>query len=190
MLIIFAGLPGTGKSTLARGLAAHLRATYLGVDSVDAGLKASALRIADLKDAGYQAACRTAEDNLGFGLTVITDSVNPTPQTRRAFREVATRAMRPFAEVEVICSDIAEHRRRVEARAAEISSPRKPNWEDVTARSYEPWVIPPLRIDTAGLSPNAALRSLIRLLPPVATSPAIPVPSSDRDARRLRSLVM
>ncbi|WP_188904996.1 AAA family ATPase, partial [Deinococcus aerophilus] len=38
MLIVFSGLPGTGKSTLARSIAYRLHAAYLRVDSVEAAL--------------------------------------------------------------------------------------------------------------------------------------------------------
>ena len=34
MLIVLAGLPGTGKSTIARLLAVRLKATYLRIDTI------------------------------------------------------------------------------------------------------------------------------------------------------------
>lgn len=55
VLVIFGGLPGVGKSTLARALAERLRAVYLRIDSIEAGIRASALAPADLMDAGYAA---------------------------------------------------------------------------------------------------------------------------------------
>ena len=41
--------------------------------------------------------------------------------------------------VEVRCSDLAEHRRRVEARAPEMPGHGVPTWEQVRRRRYEPW---------------------------------------------------
>lgn len=39
MLIVFGGLPGTGKSTIARALARALRATYLRVDVIEQAIR-------------------------------------------------------------------------------------------------------------------------------------------------------
>ncbi|MGI8533050.1 MAG: AAA family ATPase [Geodermatophilaceae bacterium] len=36
MLIVFGGLPGTGKTTLSAALARRLRASYLRVDAIEA----------------------------------------------------------------------------------------------------------------------------------------------------------
>ena len=63
-----------------------------------------------------------AEDNLRLGRTVIADSVNPVEVTRAAWRDVAQRACKRCIEIEIVCSDQAEHRRRVESRIAEASS--------------------------------------------------------------------
>ena len=38
MLYIFGGLPGTGKTTLARYLAHHQRAVYLRIDTIEQAL--------------------------------------------------------------------------------------------------------------------------------------------------------
>ncbi len=184
MLIIFAGLPGTGKTTLARGLARHLRAVYLRIDSIETGVLTSALSISTTEDAGYRAAYALAADNLHLGHTVITDSVNPIARTRNAYRDIATSATRPFAEVEVVCSDETEHRQRVEARKPDIEGQTIPTWQEVQARAYDEWSVPPLQIDTAGRTPEAVLRGLIRMLPPVSRPLKSSVPSSDPDAHR------
>ena len=84
MLIVFAGLPGTGKSTIARALAAELDAVWLRIDSIEQAIRASGAVESDLDDAGYRAAYAVAEDNLRLGRTVIGDSVNGWMLTRDA----------------------------------------------------------------------------------------------------------
>ena len=76
MLIILAGLPGTGKTTIARGLARQLGAVHIRIDSIEQAIRGSGVLVASLDDAGYRAAYAVAADNLRLGHTVIADSVN------------------------------------------------------------------------------------------------------------------
>ena len=39
MLIIFSGLPGSGKSTIARALAQQLGAVYLRIDTIEQAIR-------------------------------------------------------------------------------------------------------------------------------------------------------
>jgi len=61
MLIVFGGLPGTGKSTLARALARERHATYLRVDTIEQALRSSGTLTGDLGPAGYMSAYALAE---------------------------------------------------------------------------------------------------------------------------------
>jgi hypothetical protein len=70
---------------------------------------------------------------------------------------VATRSQKPLIEVEVICPDPNEHRRRLEERKADIDGLVLPTWQDVLHRRYEAWVEPRLTIDTVQLSPTEAV---------------------------------
>lgn len=149
VLIILAGLPGTGKTTIARELARQLRAVHLRIDSIEQAIRESGVVVASLDDAGYRAAYAVAEDNLRLGHTVIADSVNPLRVTRNAWVDVANRAQVPGVEVEVICSDQEEHRRRVETRATGIPGLKAPTWPEVVAREYHPWDRERIMIDTA-----------------------------------------
>lgn len=164
MLIVFAGLPGVGKTTLARGLAAQLRALHLRIDSIEQALASCSLQISPAEDAGYCVGYAVAEENLRLGLTVVADSVNPVELTRSAWHDTARRAEAPVKDVEVVCSDPIEHRRRVEERSADGTGLRLPSWQDVLDRQYDPWVGEHMVIDTAGQTPKSCLRDLLERL--------------------------
>jgi predicted kinase len=159
MLIAFSGLPGSGKTSIARELAQRLRATYLRVDTVEQALR-SCGTLEEVMAEGYETIYRVAEDNLNLGVTVIADSVNPIDITRDAWSEVAREANVRLVNVEVICSDEAEHRRRVETRSSDIPDLVLPTWEKVKNREYHPWTQPRIVIDTAGRSIGACVDDL------------------------------
>lgn len=158
MLYIFGGLPATGKTTLARELARDLKAVYLRVDTIEQAILDCEGVIQGPE--GYVAAYRLAEDNLKLGASVVADTVNPIEITRAAWRAVATQLGYPFTEIEVICSDTAEHRARVETRSTDIASLQLPTWDDVINREYEPWDSVHIRIDTAHQTPAQSLAAL------------------------------
>lgn len=163
MLIVFGGLPGTGKSTIARLLANRLKATHIRVDTIEQALRECCTLPAGVITEGYVIAYRVAEDNLRAGGTVIADSVNPLMVTRDAWVSVANRTGVPVVEVEIICSDAREHRRRVETRSSDIPGLRLPAWDDVQARNYEPWNRPHHIVDTASQNAEDAVTALLRV---------------------------
>jgi predicted kinase len=149
VLIVFAGLPGVGKTTVARELAYQIGAVHLRVDSIEQAIIGSGLDSQPMNDAGYRVAYAVAEDNLRIGRTVIADSVNPLQVTRDAWVGVANVAQVSFIEIEVKCIDTDKHRRRVETRVIDIPGFRPPTWEEVTSREYDSWNREHILIDTA-----------------------------------------
>jgi predicted kinase len=119
MLIIFGGLPGTSKSTLARQLAEKLGVVYLRINTIERAV-ADGDEAGSIDDKGYCVVYALAEDNLRLGRTVIGDPVNPLQITREARRGVAERAAERAVEKEVICSDLREHRCRIETRLTDL----------------------------------------------------------------------
>src|SRR5262245_41288047 len=101
VLISVSGLPGVGKTTVARALAQEIGAGYIRVDSIEAALKNSALQIHPAEDAGYLAAVAIAKDNLVHGLDVVADTVNPIEVTRRMWAEAASACDARLLNVEI-----------------------------------------------------------------------------------------
>src|SRR5690349_14179770 len=162
MLVVIGGLPATGKTTLARLLAARTGAVHLRVDTIEQALVRSGLARHPVGPAGYVVGYALAEEHLRQGLTVIAESVNPLAVTRDAWREAGVRAGVAVAEVEVVCSDPAEHRHRVTSRSIDIPGLRPPEWEEVVEREYEPWERERVLVDTAGQAPEQSLDALLR----------------------------
>lgn len=110
---------------------------------------------------GYAVGYALAGDQLRLGLSVVADSVNPLTVTREAWRDVALSAGAVHLDVEVVCSDPAEHERRATQREADIAGHTRPTWAEIVAHDYEPWDGPRIVLDTATMTPDAAV-SLIR----------------------------
>ena len=147
MLITLGGLPAVGKSTLARSLARRIGAVHLRIDTIEQAMRNAGFTVSGPE--GYLAARDLAEDELRIGHTVIVDSVNPVAITREYWRETAARLTVKLVEIEVVCSDERQHRRRVESRITDIPGLVLPTWQQVLDRDYEPWTTAHV-IDTAG----------------------------------------
>ena len=160
MLIVFGGLPGAGKTTVARALAQRLEAVHVRIDTIEQALLSSGAIKGDIGPAGYAVGYAIAEDNLRIGRTVVADSVNPVQASRDGWLDVARRADVRAVEVEVICSDAREHRRRVETRTTDIAGLRLPTWQAVVDRHYEQWERPHIVVDTALLAVDEQVRTL------------------------------
>ena len=165
MLIVMGGLPGTGKTTIARELARAIDAVHIRIDSIEQAILESRLSPASVEDAGYRVGYALADDNLRLGRIVIADSVNPLPITRDSWLRVANRAQVTAVEVEIECSDQAEHRRRVEERFGDLPGLPALTWQDVITRDYQPWRREHLVIDTSGRSLEQCVALLREALP-------------------------
>ena len=162
MLIVFAGLPGTGKSSIARAIAEKLGAVFIRIDTIEQVLADAGAGDVVMADPGlsYLLGYALATENLKLGRTVVADSVNGLAITRDAWRAAAVAAGVPAVDVEVVCSDAAEHRRRVEERTSDIAGLNLPTWAEVEARDYHAWDRDRVVIDTAGRSLEACVEAL------------------------------
>ena len=154
-LFVFSGLPGAGKSTIARALAEETGALWLRIDSIESGLMDADIGVTDMKGAGYWAAQNVAMDNLLLKHSVIADCVNPFSATRDSWAEVAGDLGCRLCEIEVHCSNKVVHRERVEARH------QSNDWAAVEVRRFDPWDRQVLRVDSYLLSVPQAVAKIL-----------------------------
>jgi predicted kinase len=163
-LIALAGLPGVGKSSLARHLAQRIGAVWLRIDSMDQAIWASGTAPSDLFDWTYRAAQAIAADNLSFGRDIVADCVNDCQDARDGWEAVASRAGVEIIWLEVVCGDAVEHRRRIETRSSDIVGLKLPDWTAVEVRAYDEWSRDRLVVDTAHRSLEQCVEEALNLV--------------------------
>lgn len=161
VLVCLTGLPGVGKSTIARRVAQETGALWLWLDEIETAMRASHMQTDDLADGGYAAAQAVAGRALRQGFDVLADCVNSIELTRAAWRSVSGQAGARHLDVELTCSDPVEHRRRVETRKVDLPGWTGPDWASVKARDYDPLTAPGLRIDTALADIDSSVARLV-----------------------------
>ncbi|MBI4269290.1 MAG: adenylyl-sulfate kinase [Candidatus Rokubacteria bacterium] len=164
------GLPGSGKSVLAGGAMAALRAqgepvAHLELDVIRRTLTPSPTYSETERDVVYRALVFMATALTGVGVPVIIDAT----AHRRAWRELARRSIARFAEVQLVCP--VEVCQRREQRRTTGNAPR-----GIYARAggpgaqvpgvdvpYEPSFAPERVIDTAKQDVGASVREIVAL---------------------------
>ncbi|WP_319559167.1 AAA family ATPase [Marispirochaeta sp.] len=159
VLYIFSGLPAAGKSSLAKLMAKEMHAAYIRADTIEQGLRDFCS--CNVQGEGYRLAYRIAADNLKLGISVVSDSCNPWTLTRNEWENVALENRADFINIEVLCSDAEEHKRRAESRIPEIEGLKLPSWEEIRNRDYHPWNKDIIIVDTAGKTIQESFEELL-----------------------------
>jgi len=156
-LIVFSGLPGTGKSTLAEAVGMYLGIPVFAKDWLEASLLQSELRPTvkekTLGSAGYELLTVLAQRQLMLGQSVILDSVAATKTIRSEWRKLAKRYQAEWRVIECVCSDESLHQSRLKVRRRRIPGWHELEWSEVerVKQYYVPWRSDHLTLDMLNL---------------------------------------
>ena len=118
LLIVTAGLPAAGKSTIAEVVGNRLGLTVLSVDPIEAAILSAGIDAEQPTGlAAYLVAETMAEGVLATGRGVVIDAVNAVEPAREQWVKLAARQNVPLRFIEVICSDPEVHRARLASRS-------------------------------------------------------------------------
>jgi predicted kinase len=161
-LVAFAGLPGTGKSTIARILAPELGALLLDKDAVRAALfgPSHVTYTAEQDDYVMDVIYRAVEHAAKSGLARAA-VLDGRTYTRRehvdALCAVAERADLRLRVIECICDPavVRERLRSARQSGSHPAADRGPELYDRLAQQAQPLELPCLRLDSSWVSPFA-----------------------------------
>jgi predicted kinase/ketosteroid isomerase-like protein len=163
VLVLIGGLPGVGKTTVARELAGRIGAAHVRIDALEAGLVTTGLVAAgaDVGPAGYELALAVADTCLAAGGAVVADAVFPVAVSRAPWTALARRYGVPNHWFRLVHGDAAEHRRRVDERVADLPGGVVPDWAAVESRETDEWTEPHTVVDTAEEDPVGAIEDVL-----------------------------
>ncbi len=144
-LIIFSGLPGTGKSSLAEAVGKTFGIPVFAKDWLEASLLRSGLKTThadkSLGFAGYELLTVLAERQLMLEQSVILDSVAASQTIRDTWYLLAEQYHAHYRVIECICSDESLHRARLKERKRNIPGWHELEWSEVerVKAYYLPW---------------------------------------------------
>jgi predicted kinase len=139
-LILFSGMPGSGKTTLARMVARKMGIPAFAKDRMQRVLRDHNLAEASSGD-GYFIILDMADEQLSLGLSVILDATFPLDHFRMVASETAARHRARFCAFYCYCSDDRVWRERMNQRVQYVPGWKPVGWGDVLRMReyYQPW---------------------------------------------------
>ena len=164
-VLLIAGVPGTGKSTLGEGLARELRVPVFSLDwQLGALLPFGALRDDNAVAVSEVALVAAVARQLQLGLSAIVDTAAVSREERERLRGVVEALEGDFVGVECVCSAEGLHRERVNGRSRGITGWHATvSWEHVERMRarWEDWPERDLLVDSAVEDAESALKQVL-----------------------------
>lgn len=161
MLVLIAGLPGTGKTTIARAFAEGSGATHLNSDALRRELGLMGHYSPEDKQKVYDALLENARDALLNGETVVVDSTFYNETVRNAFRKLAQDCQVLLRWVELRANEVALLQRLQQTRPDSEADYKV--YLDIR-RQFEPLPDDHLIIDTDVDTPQTAAQKISQYL--------------------------
>jgi predicted kinase len=182
-LVVMAGLPGAGKSTIAEVVGNRLGLPIVSVDPIESAILSAGIDPDQPTGlAAYLVAETMAESVLAGGAGVIIDAVNAVEPAREQWVRLASRQGVPVKFIEVVCSDEDVHRTRLAGRDRRLPNFAEPTWHAVeqSMDEWETWTgssaaVPRITLDSVEpLGRN--VEQALAFIGGTATPPAAPAP--------------
>jgi 2-C-methyl-D-erythritol 4-phosphate cytidylyltransferase len=140
VLILLSGLPGAGKTALARAIAERLRVPLLTKDRIQSALRTRGLAGRTTAD-GYHLMFDLAGEQLSLGVSVVLDAVFPFQEFRLLVRNIASQHGARFCPIYCFCSDWSVWRERMTGRCSYVPDWTPVGWAEVKRMRevFEPW---------------------------------------------------
>lgn len=140
LLVVTAGLPAAGKSTIAEVVGNRLGLPVLSVDPIETAILSAGIDAEQPTGlAAYLVAEAMAEGVLANGRGVVIDAVNAVEPARDQWVKLAARQGAQLRFLEVVCSDPEIHRERLAARSGRHAVAETAFAVEQSLDEWEPW---------------------------------------------------
>jgi predicted kinase len=150
-VIVVSGLPGSGKSTVAEGIAEKLGIPIFSVDPIESSIiKSGIKRSFETGLAAYLVTETLVAEQLSLGIPAVIDAVSAVKEARDMWRTLSNKFNARLIIIECVL-DRDLHKKRIESRVRNIHGIPEVTWNDVDNRSkeYLTWKEKRLVLDTS-----------------------------------------